>query len=192
MVGGFFCNHSAILFFFFSLFLSFPLIWHGSPFITFLNWATYHGSVGANLRPFFPFSLNTSPPSLFPDSAFAALECCCIWIQNTHSLAHSDAQRSRVYLVCVWYARARACACACVVCARVSQLRWCRIDLGWLCHFALLHELFIIETSFISYSLVKTKDIICSEIICQQWHSDTLFRLTPRVAYSCGRQDRKC
>lgn len=42
---------------------------------------------------------------LFSVSAFAALVCCCIWIQNTHSLAHSDAQpRLRA-----WRA---ACVCA--------------------------------------------------------------------------------
>lgn len=43
-------------------------------------------------------------------SAFAVLVCCCIWIQNTHSLAHSDAQprlrARRELLLCV-------CLCAC-------------------------------------------------------------------------------
>lgn len=59
------------------------------------------------------------PPSYYPKhiiailssvSAFAVLVCCCIWIQNTHSLAHSDAQprlrARRELLLCV-------CLCAC-------------------------------------------------------------------------------
>lgn len=78
MVGGFFSNHSAILLFFFSFFLSFFVSGTERLFITFLKWATYHGLVEAKLRTFFPFSSNTSPPSLFLDSAFAALVCCCI------------------------------------------------------------------------------------------------------------------
>ncbi len=56
-------------------------------------------------------------------SAFAAV-CCCIWIQNTHSLAHSDAQprlrarRAACMCVCV-------CVCVCSWLLHVVKPRWC-------------------------------------------------------------------